>query len=427
MKYSKIKLVLSLCIFAIANVSKAQNRNVGIGTTTPDKSAILEIESENKGFLMPRMTLKKREAITTPAEGLIVYQTDENQGFYYYSGTTWLPISSNSLSSTESFDINGWALDGNTVSVAGQKSAATSSSYIGTPNNVPLNFKIGPQQAAKIDQMTRSTLIGYESGKNTTGNDNASIGYFALRANTTGVGNMAIGTYSLIKNIGGNYNVGIGTSSLQENLNGNNNIGMGIGSLRSVLGSGNVGIGVFSGFSSLGSNSIFIGNEAGRYETGSNKLYISNNNTMNPLIKGDFSENTLKVNSKSTGYLAVGDFDAGEPMPTPTGYRLIVQDGILTEKVKVAVKTTDDWADYVFEEDYKLLPLSEVEKFTKEFNHLPNVPSAQDMAEGGLDIGETSKMFMEKIEELTLYMIKLNKEVEQLKLENAELKASLNK
>jgi hypothetical protein len=69
-----------------------------------------------------------------------------------------------------------------------------------------------------------------------------------------------------------------------------------------------------------------------------------------------------------------------------------------------------------------MMSLEQVEKFTKENKHLPNVPSAQQLKDNGMDVGETSKMFMEKIEELTLYMIELNKEVKALKAENAALK-----
>lgn len=62
---------------------------VGIGTTNPDNSSILDIESDDKGILIPRMTAIERIGITTPAEGLMVYQTDDVKGFYFYDGTTW--------------------------------------------------------------------------------------------------------------------------------------------------------------------------------------------------------------------------------------------------------------------------------------------------------------------------------------------------
>lgn len=108
---------------------------------------------------------------------------------------------------------------------------------------------------------------------------------------------------------------------------------------------------------------------------------------------------------------------------TPGDYKLYVAQGILTEKVKVALSSSTDWADYVFAPDYKLKPLSEVEAFVKANKHLPNVPSAEQLVkDGGIDVNEMFAKQMEKIEELTLYLIEMKKEIDALKIENSELK-----
>jgi hypothetical protein len=99
----------------------------------------------------------------------------------------------------------------------------------------------------------------------------------------------------------------------------------------------------------------------------------------------------------------------------PAGYRLFVKEGILTESVKVALSTTSDWADYVFEEDYELMPLEEVSAYIAENKHLPNVLSSEEMVEEGLDLAKMDAKLLEKIEELTLYLIELKEENEQLK------------
>lgn len=99
----------------------------------------------------------------------------------------------------------------------------------------------------------------------------------------------------------------------------------------------------------------------------------------------------------------------------PAGYRLYVQEGVLTEKVKVAVRNSANWADYVFDENYKMKDLAEVEAFVKENKHLPNFPSAQEMVENGLDVATMDAKLLEKIEELTLYLIEMKKENEALK------------
>ncbi len=106
---------------------------------------------------------------------------------------------------------------------------------------------------------------------------------------------------------------------------------------------------------------------------------------------------------------------------SPGSYKLYVESGILTERVKVAVKTTTDWSDFVFAKNYKLKPLSEVEKFIKKYKHLPDLPSADKMVQQGNDLGKTDALLLQKIEELTLYMIALKKENEAIKKQLAEL------
>ena len=76
-------------------VVKAQS-NLGVGTPTPDASAKLEVSSTTQGMLMPRMTASQRGFITTPATGLLVYQTDARVGFWYYDGAAWLHLEVNS-------------------------------------------------------------------------------------------------------------------------------------------------------------------------------------------------------------------------------------------------------------------------------------------------------------------------------------------
>lgn len=103
-------------------------------------------------------------------------------------------------------------------------------------------------------------------------------------------------------------------------------------------------------------------------------------------------------------------------------YKLYVGTGILTEKVKIALRSSEDWADYVFKEDYNLLTLDEVEQHIKENGHLPNVPSAETVVESGIDVAKMDAKLLEKIEELTLYIIEQNKRLIKLEKENKELR-----
>ncbi len=79
-------LLPGLLLGLAAHSTRAQ---VGIGTTTPDASALLELSTTNKGLLLPRLTLTQRNAINSPAAGLMIYQTDNTPGLYIYGGTSW--------------------------------------------------------------------------------------------------------------------------------------------------------------------------------------------------------------------------------------------------------------------------------------------------------------------------------------------------
>jgi hypothetical protein len=95
-------------------------------------------------------------------------------------------------------------------------------------------------------------------------------------------------------------------------------------------------------------------------------------------------------------------------------FRVEANGMVRARKIKVDSET---WADYVFDENYKLLPLNELELFLKQNKHLPSIPSEQQIKEEGIDITEMNVKMMEKIEELTLYLIQQNKEIEKLKAE----------
>jgi len=95
-------------------------------------------------------------------------------------------------------------------------------------------------------------------------------------------------------------------------------------------------------------------------------------------------------------------------------YKLFVEKGILTEKVRVAVKNTTEWADYVFNEDYDIMPIAQLEDYLMKNKHLPNVPSAEEMVDGGLDVATMDSKLLEKIEEAYLYIIQLEKRIKEL-------------
>ncbi len=95
------------------------------------------------------------------------------------------------------------------------------------------------------------------------------------------------------------------------------------------------------------------------------------------------------------------------------GYKLAVGGSMIAEKIKVKLKTA--WPDYVFAPEYTLPSLQEVEAHIKQYQHLPDMPSAKEVAAEGIDLGEMNRKLLQKVEELTLYIIDLKKEVEALK------------
>lgn len=483
-------------------VANAQKENVGIGTTKPDQSAILDLNSSTKGLLMPRLSLQQRTAIQNPANGLIVYQTDMLSGFYFFDGKEWKPLSSSTTQNSVANDPNDWSFSGN-LPAAG--------SYVGTQaGGIDLEFKINGVHSGVIANTSGNTHFGYRAGANSPGTYNTAIGWSALmnstasdnlaigseasRYNTSGAFNVAIGNGALTANTIGSYNVAIGSQALitfnpaladrgynnaigfralQFNQTGVDNTGIGVSSLRQLTngtfnmaiggyalentngnfntgignyalnanttGTGNTAIGAYAlANKGLGGNNntaignyagrnlangqsgnLFLGYEAGYAETGSDKLYIANSSTTTPLVYGDF---TAK-------FVAIGDITASPAKRDGLAaqYGLLVQKGILTEKIKVATLASSDWADYVFEEGYKSMPLEDVERFVKENKHLPNVPTTVEMMSNGNDLIKTDAKLLEKIEELTLYVIEINKQLQELKKENKLMKSQLNK
>jgi hypothetical protein len=105
---------------------------------------------------------------------------------------------------------------------------------------------------------------------------------------------------------------------------------------------------------------------------------------------------------------------ASANLTLPAGYTMAVGGGLITEKVRVATTGTAFWADFVFDKSYKLRSLSEVAEYIKLNKHLPDVPSTADVNKEGIDLAQTQAILLQKVEELTLYVIEQNKKIERL-------------
>ncbi|HNQ19580.1 MAG TPA: hypothetical protein PKI46_00805 [Bacteroidales bacterium] len=136
-----LKFLIFITIFgAIIIRGQLHAQNVGIGSTsfTPDPSAALEIRSNNKGILISRMTESQRTSISNPSTGLLVYQIDNNAGFYYWNGNQWIFLNPNVNYGMPQGSIimysGPWYFDNNGLGIGNLNGWALCNGQNGTPN-----------------------------------------------------------------------------------------------------------------------------------------------------------------------------------------------------------------------------------------------------------------------------------------------------
>ena len=133
------------------------------------------------------------------------------------------------------------------------------------------------------------------------------------------------------------------------------------------------------------------------------------------------SQASFKLYSPSKAMaLHINAEDGNVGIRTATPQSELAVNGTIT--AKEVIVTTAGWADYVLKDDYKLMPLNELEQNIKKNGHLPDIPSAEDVKKKGVSLGEMQAKLLQKIEELTLHVIEQSKELRQLKDENEMLK-----
>lgn len=134
------------------------------------------------------------------------------------------------------------------------------------------------------------------------------------------------------------------------------------------------------------------------------KTHFFNGTNLDTYIRGGKnSSNVILSDVETGGKVGIGRY--------PTVYKLEVNGTMKANEVIVET----GWADYVFDAKFKLKPLSEVARYIKENKHLPDIPSAEEIQQNGAKLAELTTKMMQKIEELTLYVISQNTEIEQLK------------
>jgi len=296
-------------------------------------------------------------------------------------------------------------------------------SVTGTKNTI-----VGANAGTGGASSSQCTFLGYATGVNSNTWNNTFIGARAGEL-TTGGGNLAFGSLALNEGATGKNNIAIGNNAGRR-AKGDFNISIGANSGKADgVGNNNMYIGYASGVGTIGDNNLFLGSWTGQgLGNISNKLYIDHagdatggfaGDVNTPLIYGDFA----------THQVGIGTNDVGN-------YALAVKGHVVAEEVTINLydAANGGWPDYVFAEDYDLMPLTELETEIETLGHLPGVPSAEEVYENGHKVGEMDAILLEKVEELTLHLIDMNKAIEalqqsekELREENEALKAKVTK
>ena len=359
-----------LLLFSLAmNILILNAQNVGIGTTSPDASAKLDVNSNNQGFLPPRMTSAQRDAIVSPATGLVIYNTTSNcleifRGIAWYSicnGGTYVSGKTNKLIGGNNFEMPysiEQTIDGGYI-IAGTSNSSVNGDVTGTNHGgydywiikldgagVILWNKLYGGNADDIAESIQQTtdggyiVAGYSSSSangDVTGSNNGLIDYWVLKLDAAGniTWNKLLGgsnndyCFSITKTTDGGYAVtGYATSSTTGNVTGINHGGSDVWVVK-LDGSGNVlwnkllgGTGdddsytihqtsdggyIISGDSNSSANGDIIAINHGNVDGWVIKLDPNGNLTWNKLLGGSSSEGFFSsIQTADGGYIIVG-------------------------------------------------------------------------------------------------------------------------
>ena len=369
-----------------ADVVLTTSGNVGIGTASPNEQ--LEITGN---FRLPA---------TTATTGVIMsngnrfihnfgpgnFFAGKNAGNLSVTGGANTGVGVAALSSNTTGCCNtATGEDALKANTTGVHNTATGDGALEANTTGDSNTAIGDSALYQNTTSNSNTAIGDNALFSTTSCCNTAAGVSALKDNTEGVGNTAIGNDALSLNRTGDFNTAAGLQGLLSNFSGSANTSIGYHALTTnTTGDDNTAIGAFAGVT---------------------QSFLTNATAVGYLAKVDASNKIRLGNSSVTVVETAGAFSSlsGE---------------------FIAGGTTLNVPDYVFEDDYPLLSLDELQAYVAREKHLPNVPSLLDIRSDGLNLSEFQMTLLEKVEELTLYTLAQQREIEVLKEAVATLTGS---
>ncbi|MPR35793.1 hypothetical protein [Salmonirosea aquatica] len=308
-----------------------------------------------------------------------------------------------------------------------------------------------------------NVFTGLVAGRvNTTGRENVFLGGFTGYSNTTGIGNLFTGFQAGFSNTTGGSNVFTGFQAGLNNKTGSFNTYLGIyadatgankDALQRATALGNNAlVGINDGLVLGDTIHVKVGigtaypNE--RFTLRGNMNFVAYDNSMmlknQPFLHFNEHESLalglgaeIPIGTEKTLVLGSDEMTVQIPsllgtyLPHAGQYLTVNKQGkLILAQPRVQVASVADWSDKVFEEDYALRPLGEVEDFVKKNKHLPGVPSAEKMVAEGMEATAFNAKLLEKIEELTLYVVALEKKNEEVKIlreEVAELRSLIQR
>jgi hypothetical protein len=422
------KLLFSLFTLFVIN---AHAQNVGIGTTLPAAKLDVKTNSSYVGQFNGASSMY-----------MGIFENDIYRGYWgSYSGNPEdVDFGTGSGNATGKLHLTVQATPKLTINAAGKVGIGTTN-----PNHL-LHVNGGDLFVQSSSGLIRFGYDGSNEWQMATTGGGADLRWYTTTDGGTTItprhyfsqnGNMGIGGFSGPGVPLGRLDViGSGTTSATNTfLLRNSNLD----TVLRMRDDGRMGIG-YNGASygrtmNLGGSGInfYTANEAGFggaiFPTDTSLVMWSNSGANNYLILqpswGNTGIGTYSPNAKLhiNGTQLIG----GTTDRIATGYSLSVKGKIIAEEVKVQLYAS--WPDYVFGKNYKLLPLDELEESINKNKHLPNIPSAAEVEKDGISLGDMNKRLMEKVEELTLYIIDLNKKNNALaeKVQKLEEQSQPNK